>query len=76
MIDGVRIYGLYREDQSVVYNLFTAIKDDEGSPFNLNDKELNELRRVIESDPNVWAQPFRFNFPLKEPIALPVLPDK
>ena len=76
VIDGVRIYGLYREDQSVVYNLFTAIKDDEGSPFNLNDKELNELRRVIESDPNVWAQPFRFNFPLKEPIALPVLPDK
>jgi type IV pilus assembly protein PilM len=76
VIDGVRIFGLYREDQSVVYDLFTAIKEDEGSPFNLNDKDLNELRRVIESDPNVWAQPFRFNLPLKEAIALPVLPDK
>ena len=74
MIDGVRIYGLYREDQSVVYSLFKAIKEDEGSPFDLADKEETELRRVIESDPNVWAQPFRFTFPLKEPIALPVLP--
>ena len=76
MIDGVRIYGLYREDQSVVYALFKAIKEDEGSPFNLNDKDEKELRRVIESDPNVWAQPFRFNLPLKEPLALPVLPER
>ncbi|MGI9243931.1 MAG: hypothetical protein ACR2RV_24255, partial [Verrucomicrobiales bacterium] len=75
-IDGVRIYGLYREDQSVVYALFQAIKEDEGSPFNLDDKDEKELRRVIESDPNVWAQPFRFNLPLKEAIALPVLPDR
>ena len=57
-----------------VYALFDAIKNDEGSPFNLADKEENELRRVIESDPSVWAQPFRFNFPLKQPTPKPVLP--
>ncbi len=56
--------------------LFTAIKEDEGSPFNLNDMDEKELRRVIESDPNVWAQPFRFNLPLKEPLALPILPER
>jgi len=75
-IDGIRIYGLYRDDQEVVYNLFKSIKDDPGSPFDLKDKDEKELRRVIESDPNVWAQQFQFNFPLKEPIAKPVLPAK
>ncbi|MFT4547249.1 MAG: type IV pilus assembly protein PilM [Pseudoalteromonas tetraodonis] len=78
MINGIRIYGLYREDQSSVYALFDAIKkdDSDGNPFNFEDREDKELRRVIESDPTKWAQPFRFNFPLKEPIELPVLTDR
>lgn len=75
VIDGIRIYGLYRDEPSVVYDLFKSIQKDEGSPFALEGIDESELRRVIESDTSVWAVPFQFKFPLKESFEKPELPN-
>ena len=73
---GLRVYGLYRDNQAAVYSLFKSIKDDtsEGNPFDLTQKDEDQYRRVLDFDPNKWALPFVFELPFKKPIARPVLP--
>ena len=74
----MRVYGLYRDAEAVVYDLYKAIKDDDSgsNPFDLVDKDEKEHRRVLAYDPTSWALPFVFELPLREPIELPVIPDE
>ena len=77
-IDGIRLFGLYRNQDSDVYAFFDAIKadDSDGNPFDFEGREDNQLRRVVNFQQNYLATPFRFVLPLKEPMEFPEIPRK
>lgn len=68
VIDGLRIYGLYRDNVNNVFQYESALRNDTKF-FDIEKKSRTDILDVKTGKSNeVYAEMFRFDLPLKEPI--------
>jgi len=72
LIDGMRIYGLYRSDSANAFQLLRSIRQNDPGYFNFEGLEDKDIIKILMGEQHL-AQPFGFNLPLKTPLEKPVL---
>ncbi|MEM9478131.1 MAG: Amuc_1101 family PilM-like pilus complex protein [Verrucomicrobiota bacterium] len=68
VIDAIRVYGLYREEKpTVVFNYYQNLVDADRF-FDITADMRDKLLGIKTGNPDVWAQLFTIDLPLREPI--------